>query len=318
MNCKKLLTSVVAATMLLSLSGCYRDDKGVIEAASKYAEALISMDPDDIAELMDDGDGVEEMMAEYTGISGAEDIFEAVADSMTYEVDSKSVESSTKDKKASCDITFTLVDYEELYDDDYDIDEYIEAIEDDDGENVIEIEISVDFVYKKGKWLVADKKLKNIGKVYGFMEDISGYDLFGIRALSAEEFKDALVNAFGADPDDISDDEWADCREVYYWTDNCSVSFYEYKDPDGAYVDFDESLYLFDNADGVFCDYSETEGYLLINNSYLEYYYAEIYGGCYFKDETMVGVFVINGSDSDKAMVDEFLSELGYPLPYEQ
>ena len=119
MNCKKLLTSVVAATMLLSLSGCYRDDKGVIDAAEKYADAIVALDADDIADLMEDDGGLEDAFAAYNSFvskgEGAEDLLKAISDTMTYEIDSKSVESSTKDKKGSCDITFTLADYEGLY-----------------------------------------------------------------------------------------------------------------------------------------------------------------------------------------------------------
>lgn len=336
---KRVFTSVLSFAILLSLGGCYRDDKGVIDAAEKYADAIVAMDADDIADLMEDDGGLEDAFAAYNSFvskgEGAEDLLKAISDTMTYEIDSKSVESSTKDKKGSCDITFTLADYEDLYDEDYGIDEYIEAIENDDGDDAVEITVSVDFVYKKDKWLVSDAKCKTIGKVYGFIEDISEYNLF-VSALDRDTFISILEDEFGMQ-DDVEyyvtegDETWlVGCQvDIYGYDGSCFYEFLQFDEPSQAadyfendyyYVNFKDTFdnnYMSGTYDIDFSD-SDSSGYAVFDGTVSGANYladGEFYGGIYCNDGVVVAAWTYCPVSGDKDKIDTFLNLAGYPTP---
>ena len=119
----KLLASVIVLSMLLSLSGCSGKKKEVITAADEFAKAVIDFDTKDIAGLMADEETAASELASYKySYERSEDskaIFDAIFDSMTYEVDRKSIKISKEDE-ASVDIRFTFVDFEEVYENVYD------------------------------------------------------------------------------------------------------------------------------------------------------------------------------------------------------
>ena len=137
MKTTKIISSVLAASLLMSVSGCSlfdNDDKNVLIAAKAYADAMISGDSADIAECLVDGDDVEEDLEDYlASYDKCEDAYAAIFDSMSYEIDEKSVVSSKKNAEASVDITYTMVDYETVYEDVTDdggkYEDFVEALE---------------------------------------------------------------------------------------------------------------------------------------------------------------------------------------------
>ena len=336
MEKKRIACVVIITAILLSLCGC-NDDKNVIAAADEYAKALIAFDSDEITDLMDDADKAEEIMDELEEISGSSENMEritaAILDSMTYEIDSKSVESSKKDKSARADIIFTLVDYEGIYDDVFDdggnIEDYIEALEDDDGKNTTEITITVIFTLKKDEWVVKDNKAKSIKEIYEFLDEIPDYDWSNFKAIGADEFEAALYSVLGIVEDDIYEveDTYYD-KSVSYSIDDQIYSLTIYNDPEDAAIEFEEMYDDFywefsdDWYDGTYEYYYDEEGgcgYILFNGK-TGFDGAYLYGGLYLKDDTLVMVLcydmepMAEKSDNIKDM-NAFLNEIGYPLP---
>ena len=62
---KKLISSVLAASVLLSMSGCSlfdSDNKAVLAVVDEYCQAILETDVDDIVDVMLDGDDYEYQM----------------------------------------------------------------------------------------------------------------------------------------------------------------------------------------------------------------------------------------------------------------
>lgn len=323
MKKEKMIAAVLVASMALSISGCDSDNKNVLDAAEDYAEALISLDADDIAELMEDEDEAAEELARIEEICSnrpaMEDAFEAVAESMTYEIDEKSVASSKKNKEASVDIVFTLVDYEAVHedieDDDGDLEDYIDALE--DADDTIEVKVTVKFVLVKDKWLVKDRNFKSLNKVYGFIDDISGYKWSLVEIPSEEAFTEAVCAVFGADEDEIDDYDGIDWTELTYYEDTLAITYQRYFDSEEAREMFDETYYNLDYYFGIDmdeCIYVNDEdegGYIFFDDVYMEISDETLYGGVYFKDDSFLVIMTFEEDDYDD--VDEFLDMLGMP-----
>ncbi|MBR1796446.1 MAG: hypothetical protein IJ757_00300 [Clostridiales bacterium] len=186
MKIRKLISSVLAVAMIASLSGCAffdKDDEAVLAVAEDYAAAVAAVEVDDIVDLLVDGDDFEDQIDSL--VTGAvdqpvldefDDICAAIADTIEYEIDEESVESSKKNAEGSVSITYTIVDYQAIYDqvkeDGGDADDFIDAIDDGD---TFEISQTINLVLEDGEWLVSDKKLKNLNAVYSFFSDAVDY-----------------------------------------------------------------------------------------------------------------------------------------------
>ena len=325
MKKKQFVSLVLAVSMLMPLAGCYSDKKGVTEAVDNYMNAVISLDFDEVADLMEDSDGIEEVFAPYeTALrrnKKYEDVFATIAESITYEIDSKSIESSTKDQEASCDVTIFMVDYDDIYEEveknDGDIDDYLDALEDAGEDQIIDIHISFDLVMDRDKWVIKDKKLKNINKIFKFFGEVYEYGLIGIRDISEDEFVAALKKAFDLGEADIYRFDWGDSEQAGTYLLNSNISYISYDDPDDAIWDLE--LYLgdaedmFSDSDLVSWEINGDEGYLLINGAYYEGFY--VYGGCYVKSNMVIMAIVYEYDAKQVAMLDEFLDELDLPKP---
>ena len=330
MKKEKLISSVLAVSVLMSLCSCSGDDKTVLAIAEKYAEAVVSFETDDIAELMEDSSAeaeLERMEETYKENPVFEQAYQAILGSMSYTIDSKSVQSSKKDKKASVDITFTLTDYDTVFDDVYDdggtLDDYIAALKDDDGDNVIEITQTVEFVYKRDRWLIKDKRFKNLDEIYSFIEDIRDYGWGNFKALSESEYRSVLRSVFNADDNSIYEDDYGDCREIgYLGSDKYLISMKKYKDPrfagndfSGLYYELQPDIENSKNKDRYTYSYTGDTGYFLFKDLYVQDFGA-IYGGAYLKDDVVVMVLVIDGSQSEHEKIDQFLAAISYPKPF--
>ena len=332
MNKTKVISSVLTASIILSCCGCSlfdQDNKNVLAAANAYADAVVSGEISDVIELMADGEDFEDELTDYVESSEKlEDVYDAILNSMSYEIDQKSVTSSKKNGEASVDITYTLVDYEAVYDDvtedGGDFDDYVEALEDNDGEDVIEITQTVNFVLDGSKWLVKDKKCKNLYKVYEFYSAVKEYGWSGmIKAVTLDEFEAACIKAFGSEEHDgyiSSGDPYGDsCDYGYYYGENATMVMYVYKDPADAVNEFEFFYRGFqsDVSDGYFDGdsafaFNETDGVVVFEGIWYGDY---AYGAYYLKDNTMLYCYTYTDKDSGRAIVDAFFRELGYPGP---
>ena len=168
---KKIVASVLCLSMLASLGGCAlfdKDDEAVLAVADEYAEAVTKAKVSDVAELLVDGEDAEDELNAFTSGNGAAvieeygDICDAIADTLSYEIDTESVESSKKNAEASVTVTYTVVDYEAVYEqvkeDGGDAQDLIDALGDGD---TVEIEQTMNLELVDGEWLVKDKNNKN-------------------------------------------------------------------------------------------------------------------------------------------------------------
>lgn len=333
MDKKSSIAMILTASVLVSLCGCSGDKQEIIQAADEYASAVTKFDCKDIASLMEDEDEaeceLEALKERYESNEVYEDIFDAVMSSMTYEIDKGSV------KDGSVKVTFKFVDYEQIYEDVYDdggnIEDYVEALENDDGETTTKITQTIDLINYKNEWLVKDKDYENLLEIYGFIDEISGYGWCNFDVLTIDEFKDILTDNLEIDSSEIAEYEytWGDMAEknmgdVYFLINEYNDTqddqsaqktfegFYEILAEDGYPEDSGLYTYYYDG----------NEGYILFNGDfYMEEYELYYYGGIYVKDNVVV-IAVANtpyGFDDsfyNYKMVNSFLEESGLPKPF--
>ena len=184
MKSKKIVASLLTGVMVMSVCSCAmfdKDDEAVLAAADAYATAIKKVKVSKIIDLLIDGDDHEEYLESLTNgyvdqqlPEGYDDICDAIAGTISYEIDEETVESSKKNAEASVDITYTLVDYNAVYDevttDGGDLEAFIDALEDSHADT-IEITQTMELVLEDGEWLVEDNRNKNINEVYAFYDD---------------------------------------------------------------------------------------------------------------------------------------------------
>ena len=184
---KKLTASVLCAAMLASLGGCAffdSDDEAVLEAADAYASAVVKGKVKKILDLMLNGEEVEDDLEYYLSGSSADndkyyEMVDIIADSLSYEIDEDSVFSSRKNEEASVNITYTMIDYQSIYEqiseDGGSVSDYIDAISDRNAATT-EVSQTIDFVYAYDMWLVDDTNGRKIFSVYGFYDAVAHMD----------------------------------------------------------------------------------------------------------------------------------------------
>ena len=184
---KKLTASVLCAAMLASLGGCAffdSDDEAVLEAADAYASAVVKGKVKKILDLMINGEEVEDDLEYYLSGTNADsdkyyEIVDIIADSLSYEIDEDSVFSSRKNEEASVNITYTMIDYQSIYEqiseDGGSVSDYIDAISDRNAATT-EVSQTIDFVYAYDMWLVDDTNGRKIFSVYGFYDAVAHMD----------------------------------------------------------------------------------------------------------------------------------------------
>ena len=330
MKKRKTISLLLIASMLMSMSGCSAGQKKkVLETAEEYADAVISGDIGDIAEFMEDDDEFEEAMSEFMDNAASneslEDIYDFIIENTSYEIDEKSVE--VKDKKASVEITYTMVDYIDVYDDlddDADIDDYLEALED-ATDNTMEIDQEIELKLDKDEWKVVDDDNENILEVYGFYTELTALGWGGTDAsgFTIEHFQEAISDILGDnDPYLFDGTTFDDC---YGYGNGVSAQLEVYAYPDTAPSEFElaygdwEEIFNNGDFDGNYSNYYDgTSGYAIFNGTsdatdsfYTGYYYGGIYliGDCYFM------VYTLYEDEEHQDLVDELLNEFGCTCP---
>ena len=70
MKTTKIISLLLTASLLMSVSGCAlfdKDDKNVLMVAQNYADAILAGVGEEIAEYMVDGDDIEENLVAFLG-----------------------------------------------------------------------------------------------------------------------------------------------------------------------------------------------------------------------------------------------------------
>lgn len=306
MNNKKIVATFLIASMLMSMTGCSNKKKAVIETATDFADAVISGDIDDIADFMEDGDDLEEFMEAYEVNSNRQDIVDAIYDSMSFEIDEKSVK--IKDGKATIDVTYTLVDYMCVYedlDDEDGLEEYLDALEDEEDETTT-IDQTIELEQDGDEWIVIDDDFENMEDFLSFYEDIAEMSWGSSGTISQEEFNMTLEEVFGIDSSDYSSDSSPSYAITSYFGDSCCIEYFSYSEEAsttelfGYYqeaYDYMDCTVLYDGDDNIS---------ILFDGS--EYYY----GGIYLRGNSMMIITVYDTSSSE---VDDMLDMLGLTKP---
>ena len=164
----------LAGAMTLSCASCMLfgpNKKEIVEAADTFASTLLKQDAGKIVKLTnekknsDAAAALETLFDESWYTEEQNKFIDAVADTITYEVDEESVE--VDKEEASVDVTFTMVDYEKALKGDYsDIDEVLDLLE--DCEDTKEVEVTFEFEKDDDEWLLSNLKDKKFGKIFDF------------------------------------------------------------------------------------------------------------------------------------------------------
>lgn len=206
-SAKKAGAVIVSAAMLTSLASCAGlfGGQAVIEAAESLGDAVIAGNAGKIIKLSTEEKDSE--IAEALDLILDDDNYsddynayiDAMKDTMSYEVDKGSVK--VDGEKASCDITFTMADFEALDDDDYeDIDDIIDAIGDLDTK---EYEYTVKFEKDGDDWLVSNLSSDDFGALFDYrsyslpVTNVAG-DYVAVFDLT-DVMNESLTGSLGAD-----------------------------------------------------------------------------------------------------------------------
>ena len=166
---RRLTAVVLAGSMMLSLASCQllgNNNQEIIEAADTFASALVKKSAKKILKLTTQkkSDGFEDLFNKDNYTDDENAFFDAVGDTVSYEIDEESVKAEKE--KATIDVVFTMVDYEKaLSDGDYsDIGEVVDAIKDCD--DMEDIKITFEFEKEDDEWLISNFKDKEFGMLF--------------------------------------------------------------------------------------------------------------------------------------------------------
>ncbi len=173
---KKLVSAVLAVVMLASATSCSlgkQNPEDIVKAAGSFAKAAAAMDPKKISKNVDDmdEDDLEELKEKFDSIKASDTdgslVKQAIADTITYEVDEDSVE--IKKDKATCDVVFTMVDYADTTGDlagrEY---EFVDVIT--STKKTKDYEVTLELVKKDDKWLVTADSVGELDDLYAFID----------------------------------------------------------------------------------------------------------------------------------------------------
>ena len=188
MNTKKVMSIVTAASMLvLSVSGCSllggKDRQAIEDAATGYIDAVNAGKFNKSLKFVEDE---EDFFQENEIPSDQAELVAAVMGAS--EITVENIEA--KKDKGSADIVFTMPDLDEIADEGYSLDEFIDAIEDIEGETEETVEFS--FVKDGEDWLI---EADSTEEYYNFLMSIGeGIEFSGLSEAAALETVDTLVN----------------------------------------------------------------------------------------------------------------------------
>ena len=249
-NKTRLLAAAVAGTVALSCASCSMLPFGgakkedIIEAADAFASALVKCDAGKIAKLTNedkDSDAVAKLEEHLGGTYYSEDqyeVAEAIAKTITYEIDEESIETGKDEAEAT--VVFTMVDYDSVLDGvqfDY-VTDALTAIENCKDET--EVELTFEFALEDDEWLVSNLSDKSFDKFYSFY----GYDLDIIPDLTA------LVDAwYTSKTATYLTLEVEFCEDVSEYVDDMTYTVWQ-----DNYIAMEATPYYKDMV--VFCDFS--------------------------------------------------------------
>lgn len=243
-----VLIGVIGIIGMMVLSSCTNESKDdVIKLSNSLGEAVCELDIDEVEELFykPDSDKVGSLKTlvdfhnPYTYSIDEDLIFSCIADSLEYEFDEDSVEVSRKDKSGSADITFTMVDYLSIYEDNSfsSASEFFDELS--SSNKTISFDIKLKFVLNDKEWLIKKNGFDDIYDMYESIADNSfsyGDDLSSCSS--------TISWAYEEDEDDYGVPIYYPISEFM----NPYILFDEYVNTDDMYfiITFNGDAYTFD------------------------------------------------------------------------
>ena len=180
MNSKRTFSIFIIVCIVLSACGCslfaQSDNDAILSVAKEYSDAVIKANIDVIADDLYDGklykDNITALVKGNSDNELYEQICNAILNTMTYEIDEKSVVSS--DSAGLVKVTFTLVNYngalQSCISPGCTRNTYIDYLTA-DGPGTVSFDQEFKLVKNKGKWLINDDQCRQLFEVYGFYSD---------------------------------------------------------------------------------------------------------------------------------------------------
>lgn len=154
LNKKKIACASLALVMIASCAGCAGGKLGgskikkddVVEHAEDAIDTILELKEKSLKKL---GDIDEDYLSLHSYLED-DDASKIVFEHAVVEVDEDSVE--TEKDSASVDVTIKLPDYEDAYNNSWDIDEFEEIIEDQKEKEYNKIEVTLEFEIDDDEW----------------------------------------------------------------------------------------------------------------------------------------------------------------------
>lgn len=234
MDLRKTASLLLSAVFLLQAVGCSRSDEPeetgndeeypseavdlfapdvVVNFADRFAIAVWTCDTDEFERICDsdysDIRAEMEDKLDFYRVNPGEDetakVYQAIIDNLKYEIDEDSVFTDEDDGTASVDISFTLPDYEALYDDPYirNSDDFVQEASVTFGDPFV---MTIEMELVRGYWKITDYK-EVFDRVYAFIgeefdieQPVLETDQNGVPEIELSSDHLEWWNDYGADP----------------------------------------------------------------------------------------------------------------------
>lgn len=177
---KKLTAMMMALALIIGVTSCasQEDKQDLINSAEEFCSGVKNLKVTKIKDFVGDDKNTDEILEKYIHGEGLTDsrleVYELVLDSISYELDEKSAKCDKKAAEGSIDVTFEIVDYESVTEDEAAVtglDSFYEALEDCD--DTAEYELTLEMYYDGENWVV-----DNYGEVFEeLFDDIRDFEV---------------------------------------------------------------------------------------------------------------------------------------------
>ena len=169
----------------------------IIRVADEYASYVTDINVDGIVSLLYSTDnniesGIENLIDTDPDTYGGNynRICTAIEDSLDYSIDNDSLTYNSSSNSASVSVTYSVVDYQTIYEtvvnQNGTIDEFINALEE-NGASRIELTQSMNLIYMDGGWRVTDNDREQLDEIYQYY-----WDAFDLDFISADLWNEEI------------------------------------------------------------------------------------------------------------------------------
>ena len=224
MNRKKILSAVLAASILMAAAGCSKQDEGAVKTSKSYVDNVLDVDLEKMEDMLKDKDAIDEYELDDRSMTGLTSALQCC------EYEQKEYRSAGDE--ITIGYTLTLPDLDEVKDNEYGC--YADLVDSLDELGEAEYDLEITLVEKKGDWLVKDAEstLELYGDILEGLDKaefdyILGYE--GLLASLEEHIPELADELYNSRP---LGGEYNVCTEGF------QVVIGEYDDSDAAYEMF--------------------------------------------------------------------------------